>query len=109
MGGGAKCIVAGVTPVSFFPAEAFTPDPVSSDTVAGTRVRLEASPEILAKKLVYRVGAGEEAVRAGSSSAWRMSRWSWEGGTSLSTRSTGISGGDRPVYAADASGTGAVS
>lgn len=65
MGGGAECIVAGVTPVSFFPAEALTPDPVSSDTLAGTRVWLEASPEILAKKLVYRVGAGGEAVRAG--------------------------------------------
>ena len=65
MGGGAKCIVAGATPVSFFPAESFTPDPVSSDTLAGTRVWLEASPEILAKKLVYRVGAGEEAVRSG--------------------------------------------
>ena len=65
MGGGAECIVAGVTPVSFFPAAALTPDPVSSDTLAGTRVWLEASPEILAKKLVYRVGAGGEAVRAG--------------------------------------------
>ena len=65
MGGGAKCIVAGVTPVSFFPAGAFTPDPASSDTLAGARVWLEASSEILAKELVYRVGAGEETVRAG--------------------------------------------
>lgn len=64
-GGGATCIVGGVTPVSFLPAETFTPAPVSSDTLAGTRVWLEASPEILAKKLVYRVGAGGEAVRAG--------------------------------------------
>ena len=34
----AMCIVAGVTPVSFFPVEAVTPDPVSSDALACTRV-----------------------------------------------------------------------
>ena len=148
-------MVAGVTPVSFFPAEAIAPDPVSSDTLAGTPVWLEASLEILAKKLVYRVGAGEEAVRAGQIAPARdvydlayASRHHPEvferaaaampfnvledalvhlhatdpqmiagegrelvgvadkslelgGGTSLSTRSTGISGGDRPVFPAD--------
>ena len=54
-GAGAECVVEGVTPVSFFPTDELTSRPVSFDTIAGSRVWLESAPEILAKKLVYRV------------------------------------------------------
>ena len=58
-GGGFECVVGGRTPVSLFPAFSVTRVPVSSDTVDGSGVRLEASTEILAKKLVFRVGVSE--------------------------------------------------
>ena len=63
-GGGFECLVAGRTPVSLFPAAAITRFPVSSDTIDGSRVRLEATPEILAKKLLHRVGEREVVGRA---------------------------------------------
>lgn len=61
-GGGFRCVVGRRTPVSLFPAFSITPVPVSADTIEGSDVRLEASAEILAKKLFYRVGATEVGV-----------------------------------------------
>lgn len=62
VGAGAECVVEGVTPVSFFPTDELTSRPASFDTIAGSRVWLESAPEILAKKLVYRVaGLADEA------------------------------------------------
>ena len=56
---GVLCEVGGRTEVTLFPAYPVTSRPLSSDTVEGSRVRLESSAEILAKKLVWRVGSPE--------------------------------------------------
>ena len=58
-GGGFECMVGRLTPVSLFPALSISRDPVSADTIDGSEVHLEATPEILAKKLLYRVGERE--------------------------------------------------
>ena len=62
-GGGFKCMVGGRTPVSLFPALPVSRVPVSADTIEGSSVRLEATLEILAKKLLYRVGEREVVGR----------------------------------------------
>ena len=61
--GGFACVVGRSTPVSLFPAFSVTRVPVSADTIEGSRVHLEATPEILAKKLFHRVGTTEVGDR----------------------------------------------
>lgn len=62
-GGGFECVVGWSTPVSLFPVVSITQVPVSADTIEGSDVHLYATPEVLAKELLCRVGESEVVGR----------------------------------------------